>query len=58
MDEILNHVLGTLIGDVYKRQMLKNVGVDNEMINKALFTQIGIYFIVPLSLAINIIRCV
>lgn len=38
--------------NIYRYEMLKKVGVDNDMINKALFTQIGIYFIVPLSLAI------
>lgn len=36
----------------YRYEMLKKFGVDNNIINKALFTQIGIYFIVPLSLAI------
>ena len=38
--------------NVYRYRMLKKIGVDNEMINKSLFTQIGIYFIVPLSLSI------
>lgn len=37
--------------NVYRYRMLKKIGVDNEMINKSLFTQIGIYFIVPLSLS-------
>lgn len=36
----------------YRYEILKKFGVDNNIINKALFTQIGIYFIVPLSLAI------
>ena len=37
--------------NVYRYRMLKKIGVDNEMINKSLFTQIGIDFIVPLSLS-------
>ena len=36
----------------YRYELLKKIGVDDEMINKSLFYQIGIYFMVPLSLAI------
>ena len=31
---------------------LKEIGVDQKMINKAIFTQVGVYFMLPLSLAI------
>lgn len=33
-------------------QMLRNIGVDEKMMNKALFTQIALFFLVPLTLAI------
>ena len=32
--------------------LLRKIGVDASMVNKALFTQIGIYFLLPLALAI------
>ena len=32
--------------------LLKEIGVDQKMINKAIFTQVGVYFMLPLSLAI------
>lgn len=33
-------------------ELLRKIGVDKSMINKALFSQIGIYFLLPLGLAI------
>lgn len=36
----------------YRYELLKKIGVDDEMIKRSLFYQIGIYFMVPLSLAI------
>lgn len=33
-------------------KVLKEIGVDENMINKLLFKQIGIYFLLPISLAI------
>lgn len=36
----------------YRYELLKKIGVDDKMIKKSLFYQIGIYFMVPLSLAI------
>lgn len=33
-------------------KVLKEIGVDEKMINKSLFKQIGIYFLLPISLAI------
>ena len=36
----------------YRYELLKKIGVDDEMIKISLFYQIGIYFMVPLSLAI------
>ena len=36
----------------YRYELLKKIGVDYEMIKRSLFYQIGIYFMVPLSLAI------
>lgn len=38
--------------NVERYKLLRELGVDDSMINKALFTQIGIYFMLPLSLAI------
>lgn len=38
--------------NVHRYKILKKIGVDDNMINKSLLTQIGIYFIIPLSLAI------
>ena len=38
--------------NVYRYELLKKVGVDEKVINKSLFTQIGIYFMIPLALAI------
>ena len=38
--------------NVQKFNMLRNLGVDEKMINKTLFTQIGIFFMFPLILAI------
>ncbi len=32
--------------------MLRRIGADEKMINKALFTQIGVFFVMPLTLAI------
>ena len=37
--------------NVYRYELLKKVGVDEKVINKSLFTQIGIYFMIPLALA-------
>lgn len=36
----------------YRYELLKKIGVDDQMIKRSLFYQIGIYFMVPLSLAI------
>ena len=36
----------------YRYELLKKIGVDYQMIKRSLFYQIGIYFMVPLSLAI------
>ena len=36
----------------YRYKLLKKIGVDDEMIKRSVFYQIGIYFMVPLSLAI------
>lgn len=36
----------------YRYELLKKVGVDDNIINKSLLTQIGIYFMMPLSLAL------
>lgn len=38
--------------NVERYRLLKEIGVDQKMINKAIFTQVGVYFIMPLSLAI------
>lgn len=38
--------------NVERYELLKKIGAEKSMINRALFTQICIYFIVPLSLAI------
>lgn len=37
--------------NVYRYELLKKIGVDEKVINKSLFTQIGIYFMIPLALA-------
>ncbi|WP_195999930.1 FtsX-like permease family protein [Clostridium sp. 1001271B_151109_B4] len=37
--------------NVYRYELLKKVGVDERVINKSLFTQIGIYFMIPLAIA-------
>ncbi|MDU6341544.1 MAG: FtsX-like permease family protein [Clostridium sp.] len=36
----------------YRYELLKKIGADDKMIKRSLFYQIGIYFMVPLSLAI------
>ncbi|MDK0687059.1 ABC transporter permease [Clostridium perfringens] len=38
--------------NVERYRLLKEIGVDQKMINKAIFTQVGVYFMLPLSLAI------
>lgn len=38
--------------NIERYKLLKEIGVDQKMINKAIFTQVGVYFILPLSLAI------
>lgn len=38
--------------NVERYRLLKEIGVDQNMINKAIFTQVGVYFMLPLSLAI------
>ena len=38
--------------NVERYGLLKKIGAEKSMLNKAIFTQIGIYFLVPLSLAI------
>ena len=38
--------------NISKYNLLRKIGVDNNMINKSLLAQIAIYFMVPLSLAI------
>lgn len=38
--------------NIERYKLLKEIGVDQKMINKAIFTQVGIYFMLPLSLAI------
>ncbi|HHD2752361.1 TPA: FtsX-like permease family protein [Clostridium perfringens] len=38
--------------NIERYKLLKEIGVDQKMINKAVFTQVGIYFMLPLSLAI------
>ncbi|MBI6039520.1 ABC transporter permease [Clostridium perfringens] len=37
--------------NVERYRLLKEIGVDQKMINKAIFTQVGVYFMLPLSLA-------
>ncbi|WP_415319857.1 ABC transporter permease [Clostridium perfringens] len=38
--------------NIERYRLLKEIGVDKKMINKAIFTQVGVYFMLPLSLAI------
>ena len=38
--------------NVERYRLLKEIGVDQKMINKAIFTQVGVYFMLPLSFAI------
>ena len=38
--------------NVERYRLLTEIGVDQKMINKAIFTQVGVYFMLPLSLAI------
>ena len=38
--------------NVERYRLLKEIGVDQKMINKSIFTQVGVYFMLPLSLAI------
>ena len=38
--------------NVERYRLLKEIGMDQKMINKAIFTQVGVYFMLPLSLAI------
>lgn len=38
--------------NVERYRLLKEIGVDQKMINKAIFAQVGVYFMLPLSLAI------
>ncbi|WP_333959556.1 ABC transporter permease [Clostridium perfringens] len=38
--------------NIERYRLLKEIGVDQNMINKAIFTQVGVYFMLPLSLAI------
>lgn len=38
--------------NIYRYELLKKVGVDEKVINKSLFTQIGLYFMIPLTLAL------
>lgn len=38
--------------NVERYRLLKEIGVDQKIINKAIFTQVGVYFMLPLSLAI------
>ncbi len=38
--------------NVERYRLLKEIGVNQKMINKAIFTQVGVYFMLPLSLAI------
>lgn len=38
--------------NIERYRLLRKIGVDEEMINKSIFTQIAIYFMIPLSLAI------
>lgn len=38
--------------NIERYKLLKEIGVDQKMINKAVFTQVGVYFMLPLSLAI------
>ncbi|HFE9687089.1 TPA: ABC transporter permease [Clostridium perfringens] len=38
--------------NIERYRLLKEIGVDQKMINKAIFTQVGVYFMLPLSLAI------
>lgn len=38
--------------NVERYKLLRKIGVDDKMINKSILTQVGIYFIMPLSLAI------
>lgn len=38
--------------NIDRYNLLRKVGVDDSMINKSIFAQLGIYFMVPLSLAI------
>lgn len=48
----INTAFISLSLNVERYKLLRELGVDDSMINKALFTQIGIYFMLPLSLAI------
>ena len=38
--------------NIYRYDLLKKVGVDEIIINKSLFVQVGIYFIIPLLVAL------
>ena len=38
--------------NIERYKLLKNIGVDEKVINKAIFMQIALYFFIPLSLAI------
>lgn len=38
--------------NIERYRLLKEIGVDQKMINKAIFTQVGVYFMLPLSLAV------
>lgn len=38
--------------NIERYKLLKKIGVDDKMINKSILTQVGIYFMMPLSLAI------
>ncbi|MFQ8600651.1 MAG: FtsX-like permease family protein [Oscillospiraceae bacterium] len=38
--------------NVGRYRLLRKIGVDNKMINRSIFTQIAIYFLMPLALAL------
>lgn len=40
------------VDNVERYRLLKEIGVDESMIDKAIFTQVGVYFLIPLVVAI------
>lgn len=44
--------LSSLADNIHRYNLLRKIGVDDEMINKTILAQVSIYFILPLSLAL------